>query len=144
MKHIYYLIGFVFLINKIAWILNPKTNTKRIKRYNIEYKKNKGKKWEDMSNEYKDLVKLLGVKQLIIWFWLLAGMFTFNWVLFIAFIMFNLIVGLIGKPFRFNMIYTSIHWVNSIIGFAFCIFVIINSYHLKIDLYELIIKYFNQ
>lgn len=39
--------------------------------------------------------------------------------------------------------YTALHWLNSVIGFAFGIFIIVNSYHLKINAYEWFMQWLN-
>ena len=65
--------------------------------------------------------------------------FTSQWVIFLAWIIFNFgILTPILRLFRYSLIYTIIIWVNSLIGVFFGLFVIINHYHLKIDLTSLL------
>ena len=47
------------------------------------------------------------------------------------------LVSMIGYGFM----YTVVNWINSVIGFAFGVFVIVNSYHLKINVYELVMQW---
>jgi hypothetical protein len=49
----------------------------------------------------------------------------------------------LSKMLRYSFAYTALHWFNSIIGFVFAIFVTINHFHLKIDIYKLFISTFN-
>ena len=96
----------------------------------------KGKEWKDFSEEYKSLTKSF------IWYlwgylWLLIGLFTVQWTRFLIILLFNiLIIGPLSKITRFTISYTILHWVNSLIGFLFGVFIIINHYHLRIDLTE--------
>ena len=67
-----------------------------------------------------------------------------QWILFLSFLLLNiLIVGPISKLVRFSFAYTLLHWINSLIGFAFGLFVVINHFHLKIDTYKLFIQLFS-
>jgi len=137
MKHIFYFIGIAFIIHEIMWVLNPKEQTEKNKRFNEESKKNKGKKWDDFSSDYKEALKTKGVIAMISILWLFGGLLTFNWVAFVVIIAFNfIIIAPITKLLKYSWAYTVLHWLNSVIGFSFGVFVIINSYHLKIDLYE--------
>jgi len=109
-----------------------------------ERKKNKGKKWDDMTEEYKDLLKTKGLASVFFMLWMFTGLLTFNWLIFLAIIIFNFtIIAPLGKLFKYSIGYTVLHWVNSLIGFTFGLFIIINSYHLKIDVYKWLIELIN-
>lgn len=102
-------------------------------------KQNKGKKWDTYSEDYKDILISRGLPSLLFTLWMFAGLLTFNWVAFIAFNAFNFIaIAPISKLFKFSPAYTVLHWLNSVIGLAFGVFVTINSYHLKLNLYEIV------
>ncbi|SOS48992.1 conserved membrane hypothetical protein [Tenacibaculum dicentrarchi] len=136
MKHIFYLNAIIFIIYKLSWILNPKEQVEKVKLFSKLSKEHKGEKWDDYSDEYKDLLKTKGVLALSFLLWMFVGLFSFNWVAFLFIILFNvLFISAVSKPFKYNNIYICIHWINSVIGFVFGLFVILNSYHLKIDLY---------
>ena len=139
MKHLFYLIGVMFIIHELRWIIAPTKQVLKVKRR----KDFKWKGWEKFTEEQKsDVIGLLF--NFLIFVWLIVGLFTFNWIAFITISIFNiLIIAPISKLLQFSIGYTVIHWINSVIGLAFGIFVIINSYHLKIDLYQLISNYFN-
>lgn len=144
MKHIFYLITIAFIIYEISWILSPKEKVEKTKKYFNENKKNKGKKWDECSEEYKHLLKTRGVWSFLVTLWLFVGLFTFNWVAFVAFILFNLlIIAPISKLFRFSTAYLVIHWINSVIGVLFGVFILINSYHLKINLLSIVSTWIN-
>jgi len=144
MKHIFYLVAIAFIIYEIIWITNPKVQIDKSKRFIEESKKNKGKKWDDYTDEYKDLFKSKGLVSLIFTLWMVAGLLTFNWLPFLAILVFNLIIiAPISKLTKYSTGHTVLHWLNSIVGFVFGIFVVVNSYHLKINVYEWFIQWVN-
>lgn len=139
MKHIFYLVGFCFVIYEMMWILNPKEQAEKSKKFNELMKEHKGKELDEYSKEYQDILWTKGLVSLIFTFWMFGGLLTFNWLAFLALLVFNfVIIAPISKLFKYSLAYTALHWVNSIIGFAFGLYVIVNSYHLKIDLYQLV------
>jgi hypothetical protein len=97
----------------------------------------KGKELSEYPDEYIQLIKTRGCFALLTMVWILSGLFTFNWVAFLAFFLFeSVVIQPISKLTRGTAYYVPIHWVNSIIGLLFGIFVFINQFHLKIDLYQ--------
>lgn len=145
MKHLFYFMGIVFIIYELGWLLNLKDNIDKSKKLRKETKKNKGKKWDDMTDKYKNLLKTRGLASLIFSSWMFAGLLTFNWVAFMIMIMFNFVViAPISKLTQYNWAYSCLHWINSLLGFVFGIFVIVNSYHLKINLYEWLMGLLNK
>ena len=136
METIFYLSTIVFLMMELGWLVAPVEKTKKANKYFELTKVFKGKEWKDFSEEYKSLTKSF------IWYlwgylWLLIGLFTVQWTRFLIILLFNiLIIGPLSKITRFTISYTILHWVNSLIGFLFGVFIIINHYHLRIDLTE--------
>lgn len=134
MTTIYYLSTIFFIWVELAWLVSPIKKTNDAKNFFELSKLNKGKKWDEFSKEYKSELKS---KVWLIWIllWVFIGLFTFQWAGFLAMLIFNiLIIAPLSKLTRYSMVYTVIHWFNSLIGFAFGVFVIINHYHLKFDL----------
>ena len=143
MKHIFYFITILFVIYELIWIFNPKEQADKSKNYTKLNKENKGKDWDDMGEDYKSLLITKGLWSVIMILWMLSGLLTFNWIAFLAFNLFQFgIIAPISKMTSFGSAYTALHWFNSIIGLFFGMFIIINSYHLKIDLLELLTNYF--
>ena len=144
MKHIFYFVAIAFIIHQMIWILKPKFKVEKIKSFETESKKNKDKKWEEYSSDYKQMVIDKGSSSLLFTFWMFAGLLTFNWPVFLSILVFNFaIVAPISKLTKYSLMHTVLHWINSIIGFAFGVFVIVNSYHLKIDIYEWMFQWLN-
>jgi hypothetical protein len=143
MIYLFHLVTVIFAIYELTWILNPSKKYYSLRKIIGLSKEQEGKKWAEYSQEYKDnlfdiIFKV--IKAFVFIFWLLIGLFTFNWLPFLAFIGFQLlIITPLNKIFKSNdNIKIKIHWINSVIGFLFSIFVIINQFHLKIDLLEYI------
>ena len=142
MKRIFYFIGILYIIYEVIWIISPQDMVDKHRELSSERKKHKGKKWDDYTDEYKGMIKQQQVPGLFIILWLFSGLLTFNWVVFLSIIVFNfIIITPISKLLKYSMGYTILHWINSVIGFIFGVFVIINTYHLKIDVYALIMHY---
>ena len=136
MEAIYYLSSFIFICIELSWILSPIEKTNDAKKFFELTKQFKGKKWSELSKEYKSEIKSK-VWLIFVLFWMFIGLFTSQWLAFLSMILFNiLVIAPISKLTRFSITYTIIHWTNSIIGLIFGIFIIINHYHLKIDLYK--------
>ncbi len=143
MKHIFYFIALFVMIRELGWLLSPIEKTEDVKEFDKLSKENKGKKWDSYSKEYKDLLKSKWTA-IVSAGWLLMGMFSSQWILFVIILVFNfIIIAPISKLTKYSMAYTITHWLNSIIGLIFALFVIINAYHLHIDTYQYIKNLFN-
>lgn len=143
MKHIFYLIGIVFIIKEWLWITNPKGQLDRTKKWSSAQKENEGRNtWSEYTDEYKSFLILKVVPSLVILVWVIVGLFTFNWLAFLAIIIFNIaVINPISNQLEHGTSYMILHWFNSVLGFAFGVFVILNSYHLKIDLYAAVAQW---
>ena len=134
---IFYLSTIFIIFFEWSWIARPIEKTKEAESFFKISKENKGKKWDDYSDEYKKVVKSK-IWYLYVFIWLIIGLFTFQWFGFLTILLFNLVcISPLSKLSKFSFAYTVLHWLNSIIGLAFAIFTIINHYHLRIDLFQL-------
>lgn len=135
MKHLFYFIGFIFIVYELMWIASPVEFSRKSLRLSELIKEFREKTWKDYSEEYRNL--LLGsLMKLPLMLYPIAGLFTFNWIIFLIFLLWNFFIGLVARPFRsvkHLYIYSGIMWVNSIVGLFVATFTILNSYHLKID-----------
>jgi ABC-type lipoprotein release transport system permease subunit len=141
MTTIFYLSTIFFIWIEWNWLISPIEKTNDAKKLFGLSNEFKGKKWNEYSDEYKSELKskfwLIGII-----LWMFIGLFTFQWVAFLAMLIFNvMIISPITKLTRYTMAYTVIHWINSLIGFVFGVFVIINHYHLKIDLTQWVLSF---
>ena len=139
---IFYLSTIFIIFIELAWVFHPIDKTEDSKKFFKLLAENKGKKWDDYSDEYKyELKYKIGLLYVFVWF--IIGLFTFQWFGFLAVLLFNLlIIAPISKLVKFSFAYTVLHWLNSIIGLAFAIFTIINHFHLRIDIFQLFSSFF--
>jgi len=141
MTTIYYLSTIVFLLMELNWLVSPIEQTEKTRKFLLLSKLNKGKKWDDFSEDYRSELKSK-IWMVYVVFWMLIGLFTFQWQAFLIIIVFNfLIIAPLSKIFKYTFVYIILHWVNSLIGFAFGVFVIVNHYHLKLNLTEILSSY---
>ncbi len=132
----------IVLYYELRWIFDPFGETKDVENFKKLSQENKGKRWNDFSEDYKSEIKNKSFRFIIL-FWLFLGLLTFQWDAFLLIIIFNIfVVHPLSTLVRYNQVYTALHWLNSIVGFAFGIFVILNNYHLHISLIQLIRQYF--
>lgn len=142
MTHIFYFIGIFFIWRELRWILAPMDMVAEVKEFDKHNKLNKGRDWDDYSDKYKSIIKSKA-PLIILFVWMFIGLFTFQWDVFLAFIIFNLLViGPLSRLTKYSYVYVVIHWINSVIGLAFVLFVIINHYHLKISFYDTVMAFF--
>lgn len=143
MTHLFYFVAVFFIWRELRWIYSPTEMVAEVKKFDELSKLNKGKKWGFMTPEYKSEIKSK-IFLIPLFLWLFIGLFTFQWDAFLFMIILNIvIVAPLSKLTKFSFAYTAIHWINSVIGFAFGVFVIINHYHLHISLYSVIKDWLN-
>jgi hypothetical protein len=141
MTHLFYLFGIAFIIYEVMWIIDPISMTEKARTHNKLSKENKGKSWDDYSEHYELRIETRGLFSLMVTLWLVLGLFTFQWALFAVVLVFNIIiVSPLSKLTRDNIGYTIIHWFNSLKGLVFGVFIIVNKYHLHIDVSGMMLK----
>lgn len=141
MNYLFHTITIGFIIYELMWLINPQAHVNGSKEFSEEVKKHKKLKWEDFSDDYKSMLKTKGFKSLVLVSWMFIGLLSFNWIPFLGLILFNLIIiAPLAKLTKYSVLYTILHWINSLVGFSVAIFILINSFHLKINLYELVLK----
>lgn len=144
LETIYYLSTLFFLYEELMWLVKPKQKNKEYKEFSELSELNKDKKWKEYSKEFKESVgnRWIGLFFLL---WMFFGLFTDQWVAFLIIFIFNVVViaGIEKLLVKFSFNYVILHWINSLIGLIFGIFVIVNHYHLKIDLTKWFISLFH-
>lgn len=87
-------------------------------------------KFDEWTTDQKTVsILLLGY-----WVWLFIGLFTFQWPVFLLF----LLLGLIPKNFLF------VRLIDSAFSLILLFFILINAYHLKIDVWNVIVSFFEK
>jgi len=121
MKHIYYFFAFFAILWESGCIIE----TKKVHEFIIKLKADsKNKKFDELSNNQKSLIFL----QLFYGIWAFIGLFTFQWSIYIVFF----ITSFIPKK---NIIARK---ADAIISLLILFFIILNTYHFKIDIWEYI------
>lgn len=121
MKHIFYLMTIVAIMYEGMVILSPRKTTNFVKGA-------KGKKFDD----YTDTQKSFGVCSLLYLIWDLVGLLSSQWLVFL----FLLLFSFIPKP------YPALRFVDAIISLLVLVFMLVNVYHLHIDLFQFVLKLF--
>lgn len=122
MKHLFYFLTIIAITYEFCVISNLKKYLalkKKFKKPNIDFKK------------LPSHIQSLAVLQLLYALWTFVGLMTFNFPFFLLFILISII------PFKRNSFLLCLDATMSII---ILIFILLNAYHFKINLYELIIK----
>ena len=138
MKHIYHILTILFIIKQIQWIINPRYYLNKFDDINRMKEMNKN----DIIGIITHFFPLL-LSAIISLIWVVIGFFTFNWFVFLLFTIYNYaFIHPLSKKLKGteNMIY--LYRFSSIIGLSVSIFILLNSYYLKIDVYELFLNLF--
>lgn len=134
LTHLFYLSTIIYMMNEVRWLFNIDEEVNNVNRFIELSKENKWKPSKEVSEEYKEIVND-NWDVIFIFFWMFVGLFTAQWHFFLMIITFNLfVITPLSHLTRYTKTYKVIHWINSLIGFIFCIFVIINHYHLHINI----------
>ncbi len=134
LTNLFYLSTVIYMVNEIRWLVNLDEQVDQTNRFLELSKENKGKSWKEYSEDYKEMFNN-NWDALFIFFWMFIGLFTAQWEFFLINLLFNmLIIAPLSHLTRYTKTYKIIHWINSLLGFFFCIFVILNHYHLHISL----------
>lgn len=116
MKHIYY----SFAILAILWEAFNITSPKACNEFSKSIKLTK-------SEDYNTTQKTFGFLMLGYILWVFVGLFTFQWPVFVLI----LILSLIPKKIII------IRWIDAVIMFLLLLFILINSYHLHVNILTL-------
>lgn len=134
--NLFYLSTIIFLWHEIKWIALPMDETNLARKFHLYRNAHKDKSWNEYDSAYKNLLSDYLFSYGYVMLWMLLGIFTVQWPLFLAFFALQfIVVAPLSRLTRFGMAYTIIHWINSVIGFCFGVFVIVNHYYLHIKLY---------
>ncbi len=146
MKHVFYFLGAILMVRCFLMLLNPKRRVSRDAEKLKIYGDAKGKELSDLPDGF------IGNLLIDVFFigisltWAFGGLFTFNWVLFAAYLLLNFTVILeLRKLFYKGLsdngkaVWT---WFTALISFVIYGFIIINAYHLKIDFQQILFSLF--
>ena len=140
MDTVFYFIGLFIFLMAISSVINYFKYFK-IKRWVIEYKKIA--KENPTPDKFKNLEEYnlfmtYSIFNIIEFFWLLIGIISSNWIIYLLIITAGTITSLIKTPF-INKI---LGFLNQILKTSMILLLIINHFHLHYNLTSLIINYF--
>jgi hypothetical protein len=122
---------YLFGVLAIMWELHSLTNIRKVHKTAIsmnERMKSGTYKKEDFTSNENTLLVLMS----LYFVWAIVGLFTFNWVAFLV------LLGLSLIPKK----YVAIRFLDALLSLLVLLFIVINHYHLKINLLDLIISLF--
>ena len=124
MEFLFYMWAIVAILYEAIVMVNPKDATRHIN----DLKNRNKNKLEQSENQ-----KLFNIFQFLYMVWVLVGLFTTYWVVFLFFLIFSYSTSLLMKK-----TYTDfdqqvmIRGVDAVISFLILLFIVINKYHLHI------------
>lgn len=120
MKHVFYFLT----IFPILWEVMNLVSINKTHQFALGLKAIEDKKYYEYSSSQKSFT--ICMTGYIIWDFI--GFFSFQWTVFLGLFLF----GLIPKK------YIWFRWIDSFISLVFLIFIVLNAYHFKIDVWELL------
>ena len=131
MTHLFYIMVIFCLMIEIITLLNLKGITLGLSKYRRLKKENNGDIPRDKISNKFIIYTICSVSYLII---CLIGLMSSQWICFLAIIVQSLSVS------RLRRKYIIVGYLDSILSFAILLFILINKYHLHINLLNEILK----
>ena len=138
---IFYLFTFLIIYEKLITVFNLKKHLQFIKDNELDFQKYKNYDGELDSKRKSYLIYNCYI--LLSSVWIIIGILTSQWILFLILMLFNFLMLPFLKITKKTIFYDILVWVTSLIKIPFLIFLVLNHFHLKIDFYLLILKWFN-
>lgn len=142
MKFIFYLYSIVPIVHYLNVFLNTKSvldKRRKAKQLQEQYKDDK---WDNYPKELKEFSLVIFI-MLTILLWFFIGLFTYNWIVFLFLIVWTIILSPFNKYFdrkewtSIRYYFTKCYSLSYVLIF---IFLIINTYHLKIDVSSIVLN----
>jgi hypothetical protein len=138
--HIYYALGLIPLLMALAVLIKLKDYNKT-KEWYSKFEKVTGKKplkSEFRSvDEYNIYTGVSGITMMDLT-WVILGLLTQSWYVFISIIVLSVIVNLIKKSVGLNVISNVLTGFLLITKFSVYLFLIINHFHLHYDVWDIL------
>lgn len=146
-KVLYYLLGIIVVIYKLGRFYNT-NDTKEIWKLSRWYDDAKANKtipkttdgWKEKLGEQYSTIILMLMFSFIELLFILVGLFTYNWLIFLSLIIYSLISnGFLDKFYKINestfLFSTQFNLMLYILAYLFAI---VNTFHLHINLFNII------
>ena len=138
--HIYYLIGILVCI-LILSLLSKHKKSLDIRKWYVKFKQVTGEKPTKEQFRSKEEFKIFEESNsimLIELIWIIGGLITSSWYIFLCILFLSFIQTKLLKPFRFTFLYNIASLSFLFSKFFVYLFMIINHFHLHQDIYLLI------
>lgn len=137
-KTLYYGFGLILAFIELAQVKNLDKVSEKMRDFAdfSKMKKNCGEevKWDEVPSDVKSVVLFKVILTLVEIFWLVFGLFTFNWAFFASYMVY---IWISNKLFHGARPSTEFYMFRTTMFILFVLFVLINSFHLKIDFFSL-------
>lgn len=133
--NIYYAFGLIIVVSLFTILLKFKQIT-NIREWHTKFKKVTGEtpKEKDFRNkEESTLYSSFSSLLLIEFIWVVLGLLTNSWYVFLFLFLFTLIVNLLKKPIEFSLVDKFFGFLIVLLKIIIYLYLIINHYHLHID-----------
>jgi hypothetical protein len=124
MTTLFYLLGVLPFIWELTCVVNPKKNHSFVRL--LDNKMNE----QNLSiSQLTETEKNFTILNFGYFLWTIIGLFTSNWIIFLAIILLSLLLSSFKK-------YVLVFWVDSLITLTLITLAILNYHHFQIDIFE--------
>ena len=141
MSNIYYLIGILVTLSTLSYILKFRKNYS-IKEWKEKYEKIVGRKPDKKDFRSKQEYSLFESSNILILFeiiWIIVGLFTSNWYIFLILILLSYINIL--NPIKFTILHKLLIFTFLISKLCLYLYLIVNHFYLHENIYNIVNYY---
>lgn len=128
MIHIFYLLSILPILFEISNVLHTRRYYSFSTAFKAKLKSNADWDWEDL-NKTEQAFSALTIGYIL---WLFVGMFTSQWLIFL----FIFLISYIPKK------HIIVYFIDSLVSAIALLFIVLNAYHFKIDMWQLLLDQF--
>jgi hypothetical protein len=137
---IYFIIGIVILVMSFSNMINF-IKFFNIRNWALTFKRVTNKDVESKDFRTREDYNIFTIYSVFLFFeiiWLVFGIATSNWYMFLSLIILGLIVNFISKYSKFLLLSKIIGTIFSCLKFCLILFLILNHFHFHLDLLSLL------
>ena len=144
MGHLFYFVGLIVVLFNIFNISKYK-RIFELREWMIKFKEVTGR--NPVATDYrkkddKDILTAWSMSIILTSFWIFFGLLTKSWYVFLSILLINTTINLVTKIIgEFNMFAFTIHFVKNALILFLIMFLILNHFHLHLDIWNLIKSY---
>lgn len=138
--NIYFIIGIVILVMSFSNMINF-IKFSNIRNWALTFKRVTNKDVESKDFRTREDYNIFTIYSVFLFFeiiWLVFGIATSNWYMFLSLIILGLIVNFISKYSKFLLLSKIIGTIFSCLKFSLILFLILNHFHFHLDLLSLL------